>query len=171
MLKKVRGIVKPERDTKYGAYIKQSIEFLKHEARARARNVRINNILLIGQLYGMKTIFMNKLQGQVAVNCLINTQAARSYMHVDTARRIGAEIQPYTAYSGVLNSGTRNEFAPEANTYRTHSPSSGFGTGGIKGIAHMRFRVSTNKDKIIETCTNFLIIDKLDGDVILGAEF
>ncbi len=48
----------------------------------------------------------------------------------------------------------------------------GTDTESIKGIAHLKFRLKTTRNEIIETCVNFIVTEKLnDLQCILGADF
>ena len=45
-------------------------------------------------------------------------------------------------------------------------------TESVKGVAHIKFRMKSTKNKIIETCANFIVTDMVnDMECIIGADF
>ena len=69
-------------------------------------------------------------------------------MNLTMAWKLGADVQSYT---GIL----------------TQDPY--FNNLIIKGTAHMRFQELTANYKVIETCSDFLILD--ESDTIIGSDF
>jgi hypothetical protein len=85
------------------------------------------------------------------VQALVDTGAANSLIHTKTASRLGIEYEPCKM---------------------TICTATGTDTESVKEIAHTKILMRTTKNKIVSSCINFIVTDKLNGmDCIIGADF
>jgi hypothetical protein len=91
------------------------------------------------------------VKGDTNINALVDTGAANSLIHMDIAKKFNLKYE---------------------KCRMTICTATGTDTESIKGIAHIKFRLKTTRNEIIETCANFIVTEKLnDLQCILGADF
>jgi hypothetical protein len=134
-------------------YIMRSIEDLKARAKTKNKTVKLNQLLINRKLYFMNICICTKEMDSTDTNvqALVDTGAANSLIHTKTASRLGIKYEPCKM---------------------TLCTATGKDTESVKGIAHTKILMRTTKNKIVSSCINFIVTDKLNGmDCIIGADF
>ena len=149
----VNDIIFPPEGSPRDRYLQSTIDDLKERSRKKSKAIKLNQLFINRQLYFLN-ICLNPEKGMkkdTNVKGLVDTGAANSLIHTDIIKRYGIKYEPG---SMVICTAT------------------GTDSVSIKGTAHIKFRMRTTKNNIIETCANFIVTEKLNGmDCILGADF
>ena len=149
----VNDLIFPPEGSPRDLYIQRTIDDLKERSRKKNKKVKINKLFVNRKLYYMNLC----LEPGVGVNGDSNIKAL-----VDTG-----------AANSVISLHVINKFRIKYEKCRmTICTATGTDTESVKGVAHIKFRMRSTKNKIIESCTNFIVTDMVnDMDCIIGADF
>ncbi len=147
----INEIIYPEGSARE-RYLQQTIDDLKERSKKKSKAIKLNQLFINRRLYYINIcIEPNGIKGDTNISALVDTGAANSLIHLDVVRRLKLHYEPCKMIICTAT-GTDSE--------------------SIKGIAHLKFRMKSTRNMILETCTNFIVTDKLNGmECILGADF
>ncbi len=148
----INEIIYPEEGSARERYLQQTIDDLKERSKKKSKAIKLNQLFINRRLYYINIcIEPNGTKEDTNIHALIDTGAANSLIHLDVVRKFKLEYEPCKMIICTAT-GTDSE--------------------SIKGIAHLKFRMKSTRNMVLETCTNFIVTDKLNGmDCILGADF
>jgi len=141
--KVVSEIVYPEEDTKRDRYIEETVKTLKNRAKQKAKAAKLNEIFINKELYFVPIFIRSSLDKKKMeeIKSLVDTGAANSLIHADIAKKLGLK------------------FEPAQITLKT---ATGTDKDSIKGITHQKIYLTTTRGKIVTTCINLIISEKLN---------
>ena len=151
--KLIKEIVYPEHGSVRDRYLEETIKILKNKAKQKVKAAKLNEIFINKDLYFIPVYIKNKLRNDQAepIKSLIDTGAANSLIQYDVAKSLGIKYDPIQI---------------------TLKTATGEDKDTVKGIAHQKIFAKTTKGKIVGTCINLIVTEKLnDLDLILGADF
>ncbi len=148
----INEIIYPEEGSARERYLQQTIDDLKERSKKKNKAIKLNQLFINRRLYYINICIQPRGEKDgTNIHALVETGAANSLIHLDVVRRLKLEYEPCKMIICTAT-GTDSE--------------------SIKGIAHLKFRMKSTRNMILETCTNFIVTDKLNGmDCILGADF
>ena len=151
MHKLINEIIYPNESSPRGKYIQASIDKLKEQAKKKNKKIKINQLFVNRKLYFMNICFPHKENFDGNIHCLVDTGAANSLIHSSIVHELKIPFEP---------------------CQMTICTATGTDAHSIKGIAHVKVKIKTTRKKIIQTCVNFIVTEKLNGlQCIIGADF
>ena len=151
--KLIKEIVYPEQGSIRDRYLEETIKILKNKAKQKVKAAKLNEIFINKDLYFIPVYIKNKLRNDQVepIKSLLDTGAANSLIQSDIAKSLGIKYDPIQI---------------------TLKTATGEDKDTVKGVAHQKIFAKTTKGKIVGTCVNLIVTDKLnDLDMILGADF
>jgi hypothetical protein len=149
----INEIIYPKEGSARERYLKETIDTLKENSKKKAKKLKLNQLFVNRKLYYINMCIQpgENVKGDTNINALVDTGAANSLIHMDIAKKFNLKYE---------------------KCRMTICTATGTDTESIKGIAHIKFRLKTTRNEIIETCANFIVTEKLnDLQCILGADF
>jgi hypothetical protein len=147
----VTEIIYPIEGSPRDEYIKETINQLKQQSKKKSKTMKLNQLFVNRQLYFVNICLYSEIKGDTNVKAFVDTGAANSLIHLNIVEKFKIDYEPCKM---VICTATGSD------------------TESIKGIAHVKFRMRSTRNRVIETCANFIVTEKLNRlDCILGADF
>jgi len=132
-------------------YLQRTIDELKENNRKKKTKTLLNQLFVNRKLYYMNMCLKTNKRIDSNVQCLVDTGASNSLIHTDVVKRLGI---PYEPCKMIICTATGDD------------------SNSVKGIAHVNVKMKSTKNRLIDTCVNFIVTDKLNGlESIIGADF
>ena len=149
----VNDLIFPPEGSPRDKYIQKTIDDLKERSRKKTKSVKINKLFVNRKLYYINICVEpgEGIKGDSNIKGLVDTGAANSVISLNVVNKFKLNYE---------------------KCRMTICTATGMDTESVKGVAHIKFRMKSTKNKIIETCANFIVTDMVnDMECIIGADF